>query len=77
MMLVLVVLGIATYAAVRLTKRGGTNPPPRGPLAGTRQRRPTGPLGPDDDEEFLRELDRKRRRDDGAGGPGGPGGSSG
>ncbi|MGH3413794.1 MAG: hypothetical protein ACRDPH_12015 [Marmoricola sp.] len=24
-------------------------------------RRDRGPLGPDDDEEFLRELDRKRR----------------
>jgi hypothetical protein len=29
---------------------------------------PRGPVGPDDDEEFLRELERKRRhmRDDGS-----------
>jgi hypothetical protein len=29
--------------------------PPSGPIT-------RGPVGPDDDEDFLRELDRKRRR---------------
>jgi hypothetical protein len=67
-LLVLIVLGIAVYTMVRVTQRRGANPPSKGPLAGSRQTRSSGPLGPDDDEEFLRELDRKRRRGDGAGG---------
>jgi len=67
-LLVLIVLGIATYAMVRVTQRRGGKPPLKGPLAGTRQTRSSGPLGPDDDEDFLRELDRKRRRGDGSDG---------
>lgn len=39
--------------------RGGTRPrPSSGP-------RPHGPVGPDDDEAFLRDLERKRRREHG------------
>lgn len=71
-LLVLIVLGIATYAMVRVTQRRGGNPPVKGPLAGMRQTRSSGPLGPDDDDDFLRELDRKRR-----GGSGSDAGSSG
>jgi hypothetical protein len=65
---VLIILGIAMYALVRVTQRRGGTTPPKGPLAGTRQSRSSGPLGPDDDDEFLREIDRRRRREDGSGG---------
>ena len=56
------VVFIALFAAIvyagfwlmaRRSKRGGGN-------AGGRPA-PRGPLGPDDDEDFLRELDRKKR----------------
>jgi hypothetical protein len=67
-LLVLIILGIATYALVRINRRRGGDPRSKGPLAGMRQSRSGGPLGPDDDDEFLRELDRKRRRGDGSGG---------
>jgi hypothetical protein len=67
-LLVLIIIGIATYTLVRVAQRRGVDPPLKGPLAGMRQSRSTGPLGPDDDEEFLRELDRRRRRDNGSGG---------
>jgi hypothetical protein len=60
-LLVLIIIAIATYALVRVTQRRGVTPP----LAGTRRTtRPSGPLGPDDDE-FLRDLDRKRLDGDG------------
>lgn len=36
----------------------------RGPAQSTRPK-PSGPIAPDDDPEFLRELDRRTRRDDG------------
>jgi hypothetical protein len=36
--------------------------PPKRPQA----QRPTRPLAPDDDPEFLRELERRTRRDDGS-----------
>lgn len=32
--------------------------------SGTRDRRPSGPLGPDDDPEFLRDLNRRPRKGD-------------
>jgi hypothetical protein len=67
-LLVLIILGLAAYAMVRVTQRRGANPPLKGPLAGMRQTRSSGPLGPDDDEDFLRELERKRRRGEGTGG---------
>jgi len=61
-LLVLIIIAIATYALVRVTQRRGVTPP----LAGTRRTtRPTGPLGPDDDDEFLRDPDRKRLDGDG------------
>ena len=41
---------------------GGRGPGGRGPGGGPGGGTPRGPKGPDDDEDFLRELDRKRRR---------------
>ena len=65
LLLVLIILAVATYALVRVIQRSGVTPPRKGPLTGTRNARPSGPLGPDDDEEFLRDLDRKRLNGDG------------
>ncbi|HEX2894522.1 MAG TPA: hypothetical protein VHO29_11015 [Marmoricola sp.] len=42
------------------TSRRPRTPPPR----------PRGPLGPDDDEAFLRDLERRRRREHGDPPPG-------
>ncbi len=46
------------------TMRADTTPPSRGPLGPTGAARPR-VSGPDDDPDFLRQLDKKlRRRDD-------------
>lgn len=51
-LLVVILLAIAIYLTVRVIQRRGVaghdQPPPR-------------PYGPDDDDEFLRELERRRR----------------
>lgn len=54
-LLVVILVAIAVYLAVRAIQRRGIAPPPR--------RRPEPPrvIGPDDDPDFLRDLDRKRR----------------
>jgi hypothetical protein len=59
-LLVVMIVAVATYALVRVIQRRGV----QSPLVNARRRptRPSGPVGPDDDEEFLRELDRKRLR---------------
>jgi hypothetical protein len=61
---VLIIVAVATYALVRIVQRRGVQPPL---VTSRRSSRPSGPIGPDDDDEFLRELDRKRL--DGDGGP--------
>jgi hypothetical protein len=43
------------FWAVDRRNRGGESSDPARPL-------PKGPVGPDDDEAFLRDLDRERRR---------------
>lgn len=45
---------------------GGRTSRPRSPYGAP----PRGPLGPDDDEAFLRDLDRRRRREQGDQPPG-------
>ncbi|TIC89262.1 hypothetical protein E8D34_01880 [Nocardioides sp. GY 10113] len=61
-LLVVIVIAVAVYLAVRLIQDGGFQPPG----GRTRQPRPRPkpspqrPVAPDDDEEFLRDLDRKR-----------------
>ena len=57
-LLVVVLFAVATYCLIRVIERRGVARPVR--------RRPEPqpdprPLGPDDDEDFLRDLDRKRR----------------
>jgi hypothetical protein len=52
-LLVVILLAVAIYFTVRVIQRRGILP----------ERRPDQrPLGPDDDPDFLRDLDRKRRR---------------
>ncbi len=74
-LLVVIIFAAVVYFLVRLAQRGlpwggsggnGSGGQPRGP----RRPRPSTPprvQGPDDDPDFLREIDRKRRlqRDDG------------
>ncbi len=61
----LVLLAVVVYAVFWLIDRrneaGGHKDDPDG----GQLRRPRGPVGPDDDEEFLRELERRRRHDQG------------
>ena len=52
-LLIVILLAVAIYFSVRVVQRRGLLP----------ERRPEQrPLGPDDDPDFLRDLDRKRRR---------------
>ena len=63
-MLVLILFAVATYFVIRaLQNRGALPTKPAGPR---RPIRPAPPrvIGPDDDEDFLRDLERKRRRRD-------------
>ena len=70
-MIVLVVLVIAVVAVVLVVRSAQASGRPGGASPSLRRRRaprpPSGgrPLAPDDDPEFLRELDRRTRRDDG------------
>jgi hypothetical protein len=62
-MLVVILMAVAVYMTVRLIQRRGIMPPAQGKSS---PGRPPGkssprPLGPDDDPDFLRDLDRKRR----------------
>ena len=52
-LLIVILLAAAIYFTVRVIQRRGILPPRR-----PEQR----PLGPDEDHDFLRDLDRKRRR---------------
>jgi hypothetical protein len=71
-LLVVVLFALATYAAVRFLERRGTPPIAGGPSGSSGARGPRGPrgpgpaqpprpLGPDDDPDFLRDLERKRK----------------
>jgi hypothetical protein len=68
----LVLLVVAVVVVVLVMRAAGAPPGGSGARGGTR---PPGsprpqhrdrPLAPDDDPEFLRELDRRTRRDDGS-----------
>jgi hypothetical protein len=57
-LMVVVLFAVATYCLVRvIERRGVARPVRRRPQPRTEQR----PSAPDDDEDFLRDLDRKRR----------------
>ncbi|WP_121253248.1 hypothetical protein [Nocardioides ferulae] len=60
LLLVVIVIAVAVYLAVRMFQgelpgRGQASRGPGRPPA------PPRPIGPDDDDDFLRDLDRKRR----------------
>ena len=57
-LLVVALLALATYLAVRAVERRGL-----GPTKPTRRPQPR-IAAPDDDEDFLRELERRRRKHD-------------
>jgi hypothetical protein len=53
--LVVVLVGVAVYLIVRVIQRRGIMPPSR-PTT-----KPPRPMGPDDDPDFLRDLDKKKK----------------
>ena len=57
-LLVVIVIAVAVYLTTRAIQRRGIAPTPR-----ARPKRPEPPrfVGPDDDPDFLRDLDRKRK----------------
>ena len=62
-LLVVALVAVAIYLVVRASQGGAAALGKRGPT-----RRPPKPpkpraIAPDDDEDFLRDLDRKKRRD--------------
>jgi hypothetical protein len=66
-LLVVIVAAAVVYLLVRVAqRRGGLRGPGQGgsPARPARPAPPTRPRGPDDDPEFLRELERRRRAAD-------------
>ncbi len=57
MLLVVVLFAVATYCLIRVIERRGVARPVRRP----QRPAPPRPVGPDDDEDFLRDLDRRRK----------------
>ncbi|HEX5088082.1 MAG TPA: hypothetical protein VFV89_09750 [Nocardioides sp.] len=56
-LLVVVLFAVATYCLIRVIERRGVARPVRRPAPRPQSR----PLAPDDDDEFLRDLDQRRR----------------
>ena len=61
-LVVAVVVVVLVMRAAAASGRSAGRPPAPHPRA----QRPSRPLAPDDDPEFLRELERRARRDDGS-----------
>jgi hypothetical protein len=55
-LLVVILVAVAVYLLTRAIQRRGVAPAPR-----PRHQPPPRPTGPDDDPDFLRDLDRRRR----------------
>ncbi len=72
LLFVVAVLALATYATIRLIQSNRADPSVRSlpftsppfKLPTRRRPPPQRPMGPDDDEDFLRDLDRRRRHPD-------------
>jgi hypothetical protein len=69
-LLVVILVAIAVYLATRALQTRGTGPAPRRTQGGIqgriqdriqRHQQPPRVIGPDDDPDFLRDLDRRRR----------------
>ena len=59
-LLVVLVFAALTYGLIRILERRGIAGRPKGRRAGPRPN--PRPFGPDDDPDFLRDLDRKKRQ---------------
>lgn len=59
LLLVVAIFAAVTYYVTRKLQEHGETPIPRRP---SRPSSPPRPVAPDDDEEFLRDIDRRRRR---------------
>lgn len=61
---VVVLFAVAVYLLVRVIERRGVRRPggPEGGSGGSGGLPPRGPVGPDDDPDFLWDLDKKLRR---------------
>lgn len=57
-LLVVILVAVIVYLTARAIERRGVAPAPRKPQP------PQRPIAPDDDADFLRDLDRKRKRKD-------------
>jgi hypothetical protein len=55
-LLLVILIAVAVYLTVRAIQRRGIAPAPR------RRSPPPRVMGPDDDPDFLRDLDRQRKR---------------
>ncbi|CAM3151967.1 hypothetical protein NODU109028_00165 [Nocardioides dubius] len=65
MLLLLIVIAVVIYLVVRTVETRGhpfRRPPGRRPSGGGRG--PSRPVAPDDDPEFLRDLNRRRKKRD-------------
>lgn len=58
-LLVVALVAVAVYLVVRAAQGGGAAFPGRGPKRSPRPPRPR-TIAPDDDEDFLRDLDRRK-----------------
>jgi hypothetical protein len=58
-LLVVAIFAAVTYFVTRRLQERGDAPEPR---RAARPTPPARPVAPDDDEEFLRDIDRRRRR---------------
>jgi hypothetical protein len=54
-LLVVVLVGVAVYLIVRVIQRRGLMPPTKP------KPKPPRPMGPDDDPDFMRDLDKKKK----------------
>ena len=71
-LLVVIVFAVATYFMVRLMQERGLSPQSKPKPKPKPKRRPSTPpkmVAPDDDDDFLRDLDRKRLNPDDPDGP--------
>ena len=58
-LLVMALVAVAVYLVVRASQGGGSALPGRGPKRQPKPPRPRA-VAPDDDEDFLRDLDRRK-----------------
>lgn len=60
-LLVVIIFAVTVYVVVRFMQERGPDSQQRRPRMPRRPSPPSRPMAPDDDDEFLRDLERKRR----------------